>query len=258
MTQQRARVGLWLAVTAFVCVVSYRALYSLVPFGIGALIAYAMAPLVERLIRLIPIRHPNHESWRRGLGVGLVYLAFFGLVTAVALSLVPIAAAQIAHGDQQRVLLAIHRIGGDLKRAVFGWQVAARQRLHCRQAHALQRPRACLPEFLHACEPRGAYVLRLNRVRPWINATANDDDLIHGGGPGANVRLGAIEMGGDQQAGFGPRGHLGQPARNAYRVKEARRQQRHVARREVAQPIFELLGAALLRGGLADRDERLQ
>ena len=97
MTRQRARVGLWLAVTAFVCVVSYRALYSLVPFGIGALIAYAMAPLVERLIRLIPIRHPNHESWRRGLGVGLVYLAFFGLVTAVALSLVPIAAAQIAH-----------------------------------------------------------------------------------------------------------------------------------------------------------------
>lgn len=95
MTAPRARIGLWVGVTLLVCLSAYHALYSLIPFAIGALISYALAPLVDRLMFLIPMKQPNHESWRRGLAVLIIYLAFFGTLTAAGLSLIPIAAEQI-------------------------------------------------------------------------------------------------------------------------------------------------------------------
>lgn len=97
MTASRARLALWVGTALLVCVVCYLSLSSLIPFGVGALIAYALSPLVEQLIRLIPLRKPNHESLRRGIAVLLIYGTFFGALTAVAIALVPIATEQIVH-----------------------------------------------------------------------------------------------------------------------------------------------------------------
>ena len=95
MTASRARLGLWVGATLLVCLSAYQALHSLIPFAIGALISYALAPLVDRLMIVIPLKQPNHESWRRGLAVLIIYLVFLGALTAVGLSLIPVAAEQI-------------------------------------------------------------------------------------------------------------------------------------------------------------------
>ncbi|MFA7248239.1 MAG: AI-2E family transporter [Dehalococcoidia bacterium] len=97
MIAPRARLALWVGTSAFVCVIAFQALYALIPFAIGALISYALAPLVDRLLWLIPLKQPNHESWRRGLVVLLIYLVFFGALSALAVTLVPVAVEQVAH-----------------------------------------------------------------------------------------------------------------------------------------------------------------
>ncbi len=80
-----------------VCVSVYIARYTLIPFAVGGLIAYAMTPLIVRMIRLIPIRNPKHDAWRRGLAVMLIFLAFAAALTIGVLTLIPLAAEQIAH-----------------------------------------------------------------------------------------------------------------------------------------------------------------
>ena len=96
MTAQRARLGLWVGTTAIVCFITYQALYSLIPFAVGALISYALAPLVDRLLFLVPMKQPNHESWRRGIAVLIIYVVFFGALIAATALLIPVAANQIA------------------------------------------------------------------------------------------------------------------------------------------------------------------
>lgn len=101
MNPQRARLFLWLATTAFVLVLAYLTLSSLMPFAVGAIISYALAPLVDRLLILIPLRKPNHESWRRGIAVLLIYLVFFGGIFGIGFALVPVAVEQIVHFVQE-------------------------------------------------------------------------------------------------------------------------------------------------------------
>ncbi|MDA0301377.1 MAG: AI-2E family transporter [Chloroflexi bacterium] len=97
MTAQRARLALWVSTAALVCYVAYLSSYTLIPFLVGAVIAYALAPIVDRLLVLVPLRHSNQLAIRRGLAVLIIYLVFFGLLTVALLSLIPIAVEQIAH-----------------------------------------------------------------------------------------------------------------------------------------------------------------
>ncbi len=97
MTATRARLFLWLTATATVCIVAFQARHALLPFALGALIAYALAPLVEGVIRFVPIHSPERATWRRGIGVLIVYLVFFVALLFVALALVPIATRQVTH-----------------------------------------------------------------------------------------------------------------------------------------------------------------
>ena len=83
--------------TAFVVLLAYQTFASLIPFAVGAIIAYAMAPLVDRLLFLIPIRQPNHEPWRRGIAVLIIYVTFIAVIVGVGFALVPVAVEQIAH-----------------------------------------------------------------------------------------------------------------------------------------------------------------
>ena len=101
MTAQRARLLLWVSTTLLVCFAAFQARYALLPFVVGAIVAYALAPVVERVIRLVPLRNPAHDSWRRGIGVLIIYCIFFGAIAAVMLTLVPIAAGQVAHFIEQ-------------------------------------------------------------------------------------------------------------------------------------------------------------
>ncbi|MEI6137136.1 MAG: AI-2E family transporter [Chloroflexota bacterium] len=97
MNAPRARLFLWLGVTTAVCLVTWLAADSLLPFAIGALISYALAPVVEAVIRFIPIWNPDYAAWRRGIAVFVVYLVFFGGIVLAGFVLIPVAAEQIAH-----------------------------------------------------------------------------------------------------------------------------------------------------------------
>ncbi|MGE3856865.1 MAG: AI-2E family transporter [Dehalococcoidia bacterium] len=97
MTAQRARLLLWVGTLAAMCLVAYLSFTALIPFFVGAVIAYAIAPVVDRLLVLVPITSPNHATTRRGIAVFVIYLVFFGGITAVLLWLVPVAAEQVAH-----------------------------------------------------------------------------------------------------------------------------------------------------------------
>ena len=97
MTAPRARLLLWLSAAILVCLTAYLARHALLPFAIGALGAYALAPLVERMTWLVPLHTPAHAKWRRGIAVMIVYVVFLGLIIATLVGLVPIAARQITH-----------------------------------------------------------------------------------------------------------------------------------------------------------------
>ncbi len=101
MNRQRARLALWVGTTTFVCFICYLALTSLIPFLVGAVISYAFAPVVDRLLVLIPLSKPDHLALRRGLAVFAIYLVFFGASTVALLSLIPIAAEQFQHFIEQ-------------------------------------------------------------------------------------------------------------------------------------------------------------
>lgn len=97
MTAPRARLLLWLGTVGAISVILYLSFTSLIPFLVGAVIAYAIAPVVDRLLVLVPITSPNHATTRRGIAVFVIYVVFFGLITVVLLWLIPIAAQQVAH-----------------------------------------------------------------------------------------------------------------------------------------------------------------
>lgn len=94
MTAQRWRVALWLSMLAIVLWIAWTARWALFPFAIGAVIAYAVTPVVDRLASLIPARTRQHDKMRRGFVVLVIYVAFFGSLTGVGLTVVPVAVDQ--------------------------------------------------------------------------------------------------------------------------------------------------------------------
>ena len=96
MTIQRWRITLWLATVAAIVYVMALAGGALMPVAVGALLAYTLAPLVDRVASVIPLHSPKHATVRRGLAVALVYLGFGAIILLVLLTLLPILADQVS------------------------------------------------------------------------------------------------------------------------------------------------------------------
>ena len=96
MTAQRWRVVLWSLVVLVAVWVAWEAKWALMPFTVGALMAYALTPAVDRVAALLPAHNHQQNVIRRGIAVLLVYLAISGSLTGVGLVVVPIAIDEIA------------------------------------------------------------------------------------------------------------------------------------------------------------------
>ena len=76
--------------------VAYGARGALLPFAIGALLAYALAPVVDRLAAVVPVRSHRGDVWRRGFAVVLLYLAIAAAGFAAGSAIIPIAVDQVS------------------------------------------------------------------------------------------------------------------------------------------------------------------
>ncbi len=102
MTRNRWRLFLWLATCAFFFFLVWRARGALIPFGVGAVIAYAFEPVVEPLARIIETRlGARSPRFARGLAVGVVYLVFLAALAVVGFFLLSVAADQVNHFVEQ-------------------------------------------------------------------------------------------------------------------------------------------------------------
>lgn len=75
--------------------VAYGARGALLPFGVGALLAYAMAPIVDRLAAVVPVRSHRGDVYRRGFAVLLLYLAIASAGFLAGVAVIPVAADQV-------------------------------------------------------------------------------------------------------------------------------------------------------------------
>lgn len=96
VTAQRWRIALWAAMLAVVLYIVWQARGTLFPFAFGAILAYALSPLVDRLASVIPARSHRGDVYRRGAAVILLYLVTALLLIAAGAALIPVAADQIA------------------------------------------------------------------------------------------------------------------------------------------------------------------
>lgn len=98
MTRNRWRLFLWLATCALFFFLVWRARGALIPFGVGAIVAYSLEPVVGPLARIFePQTDARRRLLARGLSVGVIYLGSFGVFTAAGFYLVPVAADQVNH-----------------------------------------------------------------------------------------------------------------------------------------------------------------
>jgi len=75
--------------------VAYGARGALLPFAIGGLLAYALAPIVDRIAAVIPVRSHRGDVYRRGLAVVLLYVAIGSAAFVAGSAAIPIAADQV-------------------------------------------------------------------------------------------------------------------------------------------------------------------
>ena len=96
MTAARWRIVLWAAMLLLVAWVAWQARWALLPFSIGALLAYVLTPVVDRIAALVPGRARQESVVLRGIAVVLVYLAIAGVLAGVGVAVVPVAAHEIS------------------------------------------------------------------------------------------------------------------------------------------------------------------
>ncbi len=94
VTNQHWRVALWAVMLLFTAWVAWHARIALLPFAVGAIAAYALSPIVDRLASLIPARSRSQDVLRRGFVVLLIYLVFFGALGGIGVAIVPTAVDQ--------------------------------------------------------------------------------------------------------------------------------------------------------------------
>ncbi len=81
---------------AVVLYIVWQARGALFPFAVGALLAYALSPLVDRVASVIPARSHRGDLYRRGAAVLVLYAVFALTIVAAGVALIPVAADQIA------------------------------------------------------------------------------------------------------------------------------------------------------------------
>ena len=103
MTAQRWRMVLWAAMLLLVAYVAWRARAALLPFAVGALLAYTLTPVVDLVARVLPARGfrlltpraHQVEVLKRGIAVLLVYLAIGAGLVGIGAVLIPVAVDQV-------------------------------------------------------------------------------------------------------------------------------------------------------------------
>lgn len=96
MTAARWRIVLWAAMLLLVAWVAWQARWALLPFSIGALLAYVLTPVVDQIAALVPGRARQESVVFRGIAVVLVYLAIAGVLAGVGVAVVPVAVDEIS------------------------------------------------------------------------------------------------------------------------------------------------------------------
>jgi predicted PurR-regulated permease PerM len=96
VTAERWRIALWTAMLAVVLYIVWQARGALFPFAVGAILAYALSPLVDRMASVIPARSHRGDVYRRGAAVILLYTFSILAIVAAGAALIPVAADQIA------------------------------------------------------------------------------------------------------------------------------------------------------------------
>lgn len=96
MTAARWRIALWAGMLLLVAWVAWQARWALLPFSIGALFAYVLTPVVDRLASLVPGHARRDNVVLRGFAVVLVYLAIAGVLAGAGVVVVPVAIDQIS------------------------------------------------------------------------------------------------------------------------------------------------------------------
>ena len=81
MTQSRWRVGLWGVMLLAVAWAMWQARGALLPFAVGALLAYIITPIVDAFAAIAPPRTPRGMVYRRGFIV-LVGVVAIGQMVA--------------------------------------------------------------------------------------------------------------------------------------------------------------------------------
>ncbi|MXZ45397.1 MAG: AI-2E family transporter [Chloroflexi bacterium] len=96
MTAARWRIALWAGMLLLVAWVAWQARWALLPFSIGALFAYVLTPVVDRLASLVPGHAQRDNVVLRGFAVVLVYLAIAGVLAGAGVAIVPVAIDEIS------------------------------------------------------------------------------------------------------------------------------------------------------------------
>lgn len=96
ITAARWRIALWAGMLLLVAWVAWQARWALLPFSIGALFAYVLTPVVDRLASLVPGHARRDNVVLRGFAVVLVYLAIAGVLAGAGVAVVPVAIDEIS------------------------------------------------------------------------------------------------------------------------------------------------------------------
>ena len=95
-TATRWRIALWLTMLSVILYLSSQALGAIFPFAVGAVLAYALSPIVDRIARVMPTRSHQGDVYRRGVAVLLIYIAIASALFLLGSQIIPIAVDQVA------------------------------------------------------------------------------------------------------------------------------------------------------------------
>lgn len=84
--------GLLLITTMLV----WRARAALFPFALGAVLAYVLTPIVDRIATVLPAHSQRGDIYRRGAAVLVVYAVIGSILFAAGLMIIPVATDQVA------------------------------------------------------------------------------------------------------------------------------------------------------------------